>query len=744
MLNKARLYYLSFFLIGLFSVFPACIYGFQEIQLTNDPYNHTSAQWSSDGAWIVYVKNQAGKDQIYKISADGGSEIQLTSTSYQHRSPSWSPDGQWIAYSRTESGDTASQIYKISASGGGEVALTSGGRAGIEDRFYPRWSADGTQISYHKGPTYFEKEKKKANPEYHLQIYKISSNGGFEIALTSDNYDHWGAEWSPDGNWLVYTKTDRSYYERIYKIPSAGGSEIRLTNGNYDYQSPQWSPDGNWIAYAKWDQSSHSQIYKMPASGGTEQRLTGTNYDRYDPQWSPDGSWITYWEIDKTGQAQIYKTRSWPIKEAYLTFDNYWHAGPQWSPDNKWIVYEKDDQSGYFQIYKVQSILRLPLGKTIYNAGDVTTGEDWFMVYIPDKYGGTLDVTVTGNHQRELFYDRGSLGEPPYQVPQDKFGWYYIKVSGEESQYDLTTSFIQIGDATQGSNAWGWKPWNGWYWPTRDFSELLRPSLYVLTGNYTPLLNYDQVYGTTSRDWEAQNHSGGEVWEGHCWGWSLASIAREQPLETTYNEIYFNQDEMEGLYSELADGDFAFQTDPPVDNLPPRGSGLDVWPGRFQKVLAKYILIGTETYSNKQEPLQSNLRATNTQFDSDPLEIWNHVIYNYSSEMKEIEGRDNELNIEMKTTVNANMDFENGSIPSDDAYREESYVYQVIYLLNGAIDIDAPEQKWISSTNYAPKNFYEVRVGSMQWQSPSGITKGNVDTLYNQIIKSQNYLKGGK
>ena len=87
--------------------------------------------------------------------------------------------------------------------------------------------------------------------------------GAQEIPLTSDSYNHYEPQWSPDTNWVVYMKTDVTGYDQIYKVPSAGGTETALTSDSYYHWSPQWSPDGNWIVYYKYDATGKWQIYKV-------------------------------------------------------------------------------------------------------------------------------------------------------------------------------------------------------------------------------------------------------------------------------------------------------------------------------------------------------------------------------------------------------------------------------------------------------------------------------------------------
>ncbi len=86
-----------------------------------------------------------------------------------------------------------------------------------------------------------------------------------EIPLTSDNYNHYDPQWSPDGTEFVYMKYD-PINNQIFKISLAGGTEIPLTSDSYHHKSPQWSPDGNWIVYEKRDATRYYQIYRISST----------------------------------------------------------------------------------------------------------------------------------------------------------------------------------------------------------------------------------------------------------------------------------------------------------------------------------------------------------------------------------------------------------------------------------------------------------------------------------------------
>jgi hypothetical protein len=265
-------------------------------------------------------------------------------------------------------------------------------------------------------------------------------------------------------------------------------------------------------------------------------------------------------------------------------------------------------------------------------------------LYVPTKWGGK--ITLSGSNI-ELFYTDGSdldcettgkkifkgeldakrvAQEKPinYEVPENKHGWYYVKITNR-NQTAISSTFVQEGEA-------GTTPWNGWYWPKLD---TVNPNLYDKTGLYTPLKDYDSVYTTTERTTEKTNYSGGSSWEGHCWGWSLAAIAKAQPAATIKNGVSFNKDEMEGLYTELAEGattGWTWRVGKPNNEIPAspctaaKGEPVDSWPDNLHNGLRTYI-------KQQKKAMNADLRDGSLPLVS--TEVWNHDVYKYEATMEE-------------------------------------------------------------------------------------------------------------
>lgn len=93
---------------------------------------------------------------------------------------------------------------------------------------------------------------------------------------------------SPDGKTIAFT-----YMGDIYKVNSNGGDAVRLTtNSAYDF-NPIWSPDSKQIAFAS-DRKGNFDIYTMSIDGGVAKRLTTNSAKEIPSAFTPDGKQILF------------------------------------------------------------------------------------------------------------------------------------------------------------------------------------------------------------------------------------------------------------------------------------------------------------------------------------------------------------------------------------------------------------------------------------------------------------------
>lgn len=87
---------------------------------------------------------------------------------------------------------------------------------------------------------------------------------------------------SPDGNYLVF-----GYKGNLYKVDSQGGTAMALTTGDAYYTHPIWSHDGKTIAFSS-DRYGSFDVYTMPANGGEMTRITYHSANNYPYDFTVD------------------------------------------------------------------------------------------------------------------------------------------------------------------------------------------------------------------------------------------------------------------------------------------------------------------------------------------------------------------------------------------------------------------------------------------------------------------------
>ncbi|HKI86283.1 MAG TPA: protease, partial [Thermoanaerobaculia bacterium] len=151
------------------------------------------------------------------------------------RSPAWSPDGQSIAYFSDRSGEYA--LY-IEAQNG----LTQGREIRLGQRpsfFYsPAWSPDGKKILY---------------SDKRLNLWYVSLDHPTPVKVDTDLYDtplhEFDAVWSPDSDWIAYTKQLRNHQRAVFVYSITSGKSTQVTDGLSDCLYPVFDKSGKYLFF---------------------------------------------------------------------------------------------------------------------------------------------------------------------------------------------------------------------------------------------------------------------------------------------------------------------------------------------------------------------------------------------------------------------------------------------------------------------------------------------------------------
>lgn len=133
-------------------------------------------------------------------------------------------------------------------------------------------------------------------------LYTVPATGGTATRLTSGLAFDSQPRLSPDGRRVVFV-SDRSGGDNLWIMSLDGRDTVQITRGNNDgYHSPEWTPDGQYIVASKSAGGSKLWIYNV--NGGTGVQITGEPASRRfsGAAFGPDGRYI--WYAFRTGTSQ--------------------------------------------------------------------------------------------------------------------------------------------------------------------------------------------------------------------------------------------------------------------------------------------------------------------------------------------------------------------------------------------------------------------------------------------------------
>jgi Tol biopolymer transport system component len=199
-----------------------------------------------------------------------------------------------------------------------------------------------------------------------LQLY-ISNADGSDLVKFMPNQTtalDYHANWSPDGNWIVFTSERRGDGQSdIYRIKPDGSGLETLVSTDVFEDGGVLSPDGTKLAFVSTAINHTANVFVKDLSTESQWNITGSDetvgnfaspHGFFRPQWSPNGEWIalssdantdwtghdngTGWE--HTQELSIYIVRpNGSDFQKVISYSGYSLGTPKWSPDGLRIVY---------------------------------------------------------------------------------------------------------------------------------------------------------------------------------------------------------------------------------------------------------------------------------------------------------------------------------------------------------------------------------------------------------------------
>jgi Tol biopolymer transport system component/predicted Ser/Thr protein kinase len=203
--------------------------------------------------------------------------------------PALSRDSRFLAYDRTVASNRDVWIRDFER--GGEMPLTR--HPAIDG--HPVWSHDGSHIAF------------ESNRDGTFDIWRKPSTGGAGAAeepVVTTPANEWPLDWSRDGRFLLYQRSDEHYVSAdLLAVPMTGSDRtpIVIAASEFEERTGSFSPDGQWIAYET-DESGRAEVVIRPfqrPGGYTRISIDGGE----SPRWSADGSEIYFIAPDGTMMA---------------------------------------------------------------------------------------------------------------------------------------------------------------------------------------------------------------------------------------------------------------------------------------------------------------------------------------------------------------------------------------------------------------------------------------------------------
>jgi eukaryotic-like serine/threonine-protein kinase len=174
-----------------------------------------------------------------------------------------------------------------------------------------------------------------------LNVRQVATGSEVQV-LPPDVVNFRGLTYSPDGNYIDFTRSDKSNrnYSYLWQMPALGGTPRQLVR---DIDTPiAFSPDGRQFAFARGVPDKGEVRVVAAGADGSGERTLATLFGSLlgGPDWSPDGKTVA---ITTTGGTKVTRrvlsgvsVSDGTVREIYSTPN--WLGRPRWLADGSALL----------------------------------------------------------------------------------------------------------------------------------------------------------------------------------------------------------------------------------------------------------------------------------------------------------------------------------------------------------------------------------------------------------------------
>jgi tricorn protease len=172
---------------------------------------------------------------ILTVPAEKGDIRDITNTpGAAEREPAWSPDGKWISYFSDASGEY--ELHIRDQKGLDPPKIIDLGKPAFY--YSPVWSPDSKKIAY---------------ADKFLSLWYVDIDHPTPVKVDTAQYEGFQNElsesWSPDSQWITYTKQLPNYMHAVFVYSLATKKVTQITDGMSDCSDPRFDKSGKYLYF---------------------------------------------------------------------------------------------------------------------------------------------------------------------------------------------------------------------------------------------------------------------------------------------------------------------------------------------------------------------------------------------------------------------------------------------------------------------------------------------------------------